>query len=73
VGGYHNKSIIVDAPYPIDGVTRRRQLVWTGSHNLYSGSLHSSDEDMVRIEDYRVHRAYRDNFLRLWREAEDFI
>lgn len=70
--GFHNKSILADAVYPIEGRTRRRQLVWTGSHNLYDGSLEQADEDLVRIEDGRVYDSFRNNFLALWDVAGSF-
>ncbi|MBA0053558.1 hypothetical protein E0L36_22570 [Streptomyces sp. AJS327] len=66
-GVIHNKVLLVDARF--DGQQRKRQLVFTGSHNLRSDATRGTSDVMLRVERPWVYRQYVTYFdQNLWKK-----
>ncbi|MFC4542423.1 phosphatidylserine/phosphatidylglycerophosphate/cardiolipin synthase family protein [Halosolutus amylolyticus] len=63
----HSKTMLVDADVDVDGETRRRRLVYTGSQNLSRNGLLANDETLLRIEDDDVYA----QFVRDWKRVHE--
>ncbi|SDN43445.1 phospholipase D-like domain-containing protein [Allokutzneria albata] len=59
----HSKYIVVKSHY---NDAAKRQLVFTGSHNLTGPALRTHDETLIRVERPEVSKAYSDNFAAIW-------
>jgi hypothetical protein len=66
VGVMHSKYLLVDARYELEDATRRRRIVWTGSHNYTGAALAENDEVLIRVTDSAVYTKYLNDWNRLW-------
>jgi hypothetical protein len=61
----HAKVLIIDSMYQTSSSTRRRQLVFFGSHNYTMNALVENDETLMRLDDAGVFASFVDNWTAL--------
>lgn len=67
----HSTSMLIEADVTIDGETKRRRLVYTGSQNLSGPGLVNNDEALLEIEDDDIYRQFVNDWERIYKQGKE--